>query len=227
MMNNSGDRVTGALNNTMHGLNSQMNNSLSSATNSANAMIQNVTNQFGQSNMQQIQQNPNNQYVQQVRQIPSNQVINNGVQQTNNIYANQTQVMQSVQSNQTQIPNNQTQSNIVQSRKHQLGKGIILQRGQKTNIQADNIQVRVGWEKKDVRYDLDISAFMLTQQNKVVGEDWFVFYGQPESPDKSMYICDADNNDDGIVSLNLNHVNPEVKKIVFVITINDAIQNNK
>ena len=112
-------------------------------------------------------------------------------------------------------------------RSHSFGNGQVLQRGQKTDIQGVDLKVCMGWIAKNPNCELDVSAFMLDQTNKVIGEDWFVFYGQRISPDRSMQHLDPDNNDDGIVSLNLGLVDNRVKKIVFVVTINEALQNGQ
>ena len=64
---------------------------------------------------------------------------------------------------------------------------------------------------------------MLDEQNKVLGEDWFIFYGQKNSPDNSINILDPDNNDDSIIHIDLEKVSPNVKKIVFILTINEAL----
>ena len=84
----------------------------------------------------------------------------------------------------------------------------------------------MGWNIKNPSCDLDVSAFMLDTNNKVIGDDWFVFYGQKNSPDNSTHHLDADNSDSGIVTVDLNSVDTRVSKIVFVVTINEALENN-
>ncbi len=61
-----------------------------------------------------------------------------------------------------------------------------------------------------------------------MGDDWFVFYGQPESPDRSV-IHSGDSaggcmGDDETITINLVAINPAVTKIVFVVTINEALE---
>lgn len=78
--------------------------------------------------------------------------------------------------------------------------------------------------------DLDASAFMLGAGGRVVGDDWFVFYGQTSSPDGSV-VHSGDSagegtGDDEVITLDLAAMNPEVKKIVFVVTINEALERN-
>lgn len=67
------------------------------------------------------------------------------------------------------------------------GTGVQLKKGQKISLSQMNpqlaqIQVCLGWDILNQACDLDASAFMLGADNKVVGDDWFVFYGQPTTP---------------------------------------------
>ena len=116
------------------------------------------------------------------------------------------------------------------------GNGVHLKKGQKTSLTQMNpnlseIQVCLGWDIKNQACDLDASVFMLGADNKVVGDDWFVFYGQPVSPDGSIrHQGDsrdgAGAGDDEIISIKLNQVNPQVQKIAFVVTINEALEKH-
>lgn len=95
----------------------------------------------------------------------------------------------------------------------------------------DLIQVGLGWDlaPNGAGYDLDVEAFMLGNNGMVVGDDWFVFYNQPESPDGSVrLLCDSTNGagdgDDEIIQVQLSKVNPSVSKLVFIVSINEAKQ---
>lgn len=58
-------------------------------------------------------------------------------------------------------------------------------KGQKiplSSFSAEGLDVRLGWNVKNSVCDIDVSAFLLSRQGKVPGDDWFVFYGQPQSP---------------------------------------------
>lgn len=112
------------------------------------------------------------------------------------------------------------------------GNGVHLKKGQKVNLAQNgevlsNIQVCLGWDLKNQACDLDASAFMLGANGKVLGDDWFVFYGQTVSPDGSIqHSGDSQGEgfgDDEIISINLQGVNPNCKKIVFVVTIDEAL----
>lgn len=112
------------------------------------------------------------------------------------------------------------------------GGGVHLKKGQKVALGVPGqtlttIKVGLGWDVIDGRCDLDASAFMLGADNRVIGDDWFVFYGQTNSPDGSV-IHSGDSQgegvgDDEIITINLNQINPNVKKITFVVTIDEAL----
>ena len=113
------------------------------------------------------------------------------------------------------------------------GNGVHLKKGQKVNLAQQgqtltNIKVCLGWDIMNMACDLDASAFMLDANNKVIGDDWFVFYGQTTSPDGSVtHSGDSQGEgigDDEIISINLPRVNPNVKKLVFVVTIDEALE---
>ncbi|MBQ5565675.1 MAG: TerD family protein [Clostridia bacterium] len=122
------------------------------------------------------------------------------------------------------------------SRQRPAGTGVKLKKGQKVSLSQMNpnlseIQVCLGWDILNQACDLDASAFMLGANNKVIGDDWFVFYGQPNSPDGSVvHSGDSTNGaavgDDEIITVNLNRLNPNVQKIAFVVTINEALERH-
>ena len=69
--------------------------------------------------------------------------------------------------------------------------GVILAKGQKLSLAKINaylnkIRVGLGWDVMSQAYDLDAEAFMLGVDGKVLGDDWFIFYNQPVSPDASV-----------------------------------------
>ena len=104
------------------------------------------------------------------------------------------------------------------------------QKGQKlaleTNGKLTSVKAALGWNVNNDRCDLDVSAFLLGADGKVPGDDWFVFYGQDTSPDGSTVFSMAQNTDRELISVDLTKLDPRVTKIVFVLTINDALENN-
>lgn len=184
---------------------------------------------------QQPQQNWNNQPQQQ--QTWGNQ--NNGFNQQAQPQQSWNQPQQQAQPQQNW--NNQPQQNYSQQPAQQnlapkqrpQGGGVQLKKGQKVALAAagqtlSTVQVCLGWDIKNQACDLDASAFMLDSSNRVVGDDWFVFYGQTSSPDGSVvHSGDSDGSimgDDEIITIKLNQVNPQVQKIAFVVTINEALE---
>ena len=114
-----------------------------------------------------------------------------------------------------------------------VGKGVILKKGQKVALSNNgttlkNIRVCLGWDVLNQDVDLDASAFMLGADNRIIGDDWFVFYGQPQSPDRSVnHSGDSQGQgegDDEIISIALDRVNQSVNKITFVVTIDEALE---
>ena len=104
--------------------------------------------------------------------------------------------------------------------------GLELKKGQKASLTQKNpnlmeIDVCMGWKVQNPMCDLDASAFLLGADNKVIGEDWFVFYGQTASPDGSVVHCGDNRNGTGsgdaeTLNIKLRRLNPKVKKIVFI-----------
>ena len=115
------------------------------------------------------------------------------------------------------------------------GGGVVLAKGQKVSLSKmsanlDLIEVGLGWDtatNSAIPYDLDAEAFMLGENGKVIGDEWFIFYNQPMSPDGSCKHS-GDNKDgsgvgdDEVIQLQLSRVNLQVAKIAFVISINEA-----
>ncbi|MDE6312868.1 MAG: TerD family protein [Lachnospiraceae bacterium] len=147
----------------------------------------------------------------------------------------QPQIQQSQPQMQQSQPQMQ-QSQPVMPAQRPTGNGVHLKKGQKTSLSQMNpnlseIQVCLGWDILNQACDLDVSVFMLGPDNKAVGDDWFVFYGQPVSPDGSI-IHQGDSRDgvgagdDEIITIKLNQINQQVQKITFVVTINEALEKH-
>lgn len=102
-----------------------------------------------------------------------------------------------------------------------------IQKGQKIALdpsgQITKIKVCLGWNVKNPQCDLDVSAFILGTNGKVLGDDWFVFYGQEDSPDRSVHFALSSHTDREYISVDFRRLNPSAAKIVFVLTINEAL----
>lgn len=184
------------------------------AAQSGQAVQQPMQNNMGQ---QPVQQQP---YQQPMQQQPYQQPAQQNYQQ---------QPMPSQNMYQQAPPMQQTQP-----RQRPAGNGVILKKGQKTSLSKlnpnlDLIEVGLGWDlgPGGQAYDLDVEAFLLNQMDKVIGDDWFVFYNQPVSPDGSVKLLGdsttgAGAGDDEIIQVKLSQVNGNVSKILFIVTINEA-----
>lgn len=93
-----------------------------------------------------------------------------------------------------------------------------------------NVKIGLGWDTRSTDgqdFDLDASAFLLTDAGKARGDNDFIFYNNLKSSDGSVTHT-GDNRtgegegDDESLIIELNRVPQEVTKIVFVVTIHDA-----
>ena len=135
------------------------------------------------------------------------------------------------------IPTNNTVNNVPVNNTVQMPvKHIVLPRfirqaskGQKLplNFSGNKLRVNFGWNVKNAACDVDVSAFMLGNTGKVVGDDYFVFYGQEISPERSISFKNVENeNVNQVFDIDLSILSPAVSKIVFVMTINEALEKS-
>lgn len=101
-------------------------------------------------------------------------------------------------------------------------------KGQKVplSFSSKDIRINFGWNVKNPACDVDVSAFLLAGNGKVVGDDYFVFYGQESSPEKSVHFKNVDQPDVcEAFDIDTELLSPAVQRIVFVMTINDALKD--
>ena len=104
-----------------------------------------------------------------------------------------------------------------------------VQKGQKIPISSPDVtslDIRIGWNTSNPDCDIDVSAFMLGEWDKVIGDSWFVFYSQPDSPDRSLHFSQNSREDRQEMTVDLSKIDSRVKKIVFVLTIYEAASKN-
>jgi tellurium resistance protein TerD len=109
---------------------------------------------------------------------------------------------------------------------------ISLQKGQKIDIGLSRISVGLGWNPNEGSghdFDLDASAFMINAARKIPAEDYFVFYGNTDSPDHGLHHTgddptggNSDEGDDEVIEVDLNKVGENIQEILFVVTIHEA-----
>lgn len=102
------------------------------------------------------------------------------------------------------------------------------------------VMIGLGWDVRETdgeNYDLDASALACGENNKVLSDDHFVFYGsrlrtsdddeRPMSPDGSI-MCGPDNldgsgdGDDEYIDVDLAAVSADITKITIVVSIHEA-----
>ncbi len=105
-----------------------------------------------------------------------------------------------------------------------------IQKGQKIALEngmaLSKLKACFGWNTNNPQCDVDVSAYLLGENGKVPGDNWFVFYGQDQSPDGSVSLQTEDKEDRQSVIIDLHKLHPAVKKIVFVLTINEAFEKH-
>ncbi len=110
---------------------------------------------------------------------------------------------------------------------------INLQKGQKIDIGLSSISVGLGWHPREgtgAAFDLDASAFMLNEQRRIPSECHFIFFNNADSPDGALHHTGDDptggnsaEGDDETIVVDLNKATDDIKEILFVVTIHDAI----
>jgi stress response protein SCP2 len=203
-------------------------NSIAQGGLSANASVS-QTQQYQQpfQQPQYNQQQYNQQYNAQVSQTQQYQQPVQQQQQYGQQYNTPMQQQYNQPAQQYQQPVQQQTKSIPQ------GNGVHLKKGQKITLASSNggqltsVNVCLGWDVLNQACDLDASAFMLGADGRVIGDDWFVFYGQTNSPDGSIHhsgdSTGEGSGDDEIITINLQQVSNSVQKIAFVVTIDEAL----
>lgn len=108
---------------------------------------------------------------------------------------------------------------------------INLQKGQKIELGFTKMTIGLGWDPSEgtsQTFDLDASAIMIDSDRKLVGDQFFVFYNNLNSPDGALTHTgddpdgkSSDGDDDEAIIVDLEQVDPRVEEILFVVTIED------
>lgn len=119
--------------------------------------------------------------------------------------------------------------------------GITLAKGQKVSLTKGNpglknILVGLGWDTNKYDggfdFDLDASAFLLGNNDKVIQDTDFIFYNNPKHCLGAIeYLGDnrtgAGDGDDEQIVLNLSSVPENISKIAFAVTIHEAMERRQ
>lgn len=108
---------------------------------------------------------------------------------------------------------------------------INLQKGQKIELGLTKMTIGLGWDPSEgtsQTFDLDASAIMIDSDRKLVGDEYFVFYNNLNSPDGALQHTgddpdgkSSDGDDDEAIIIDLEKVDSRVEEILFVVTIED------
>ena len=114
---------------------------------------------------------------------------------------------------------------------------INLRKGDKVTVGFTNITVGLGWEPNEGTggtFDLDVSAIMIDEKRKMLNKDYFVFYGNLNSPDGALTHTgddpdgtSSDGDDDESIVIDLKKINPSVQEVLFVVTIDGAVDKKQ
>ena len=97
----------------------------------------------------------------------------------------------------------------------------------KRNPGLKKVSLGAGWDiaNNGLDYDLDIAAFLLDSNNKFKTVSNIIFFNNKESQGISLAgdnRTGAGEGDDEVININLEEINPNIAKIVFVVTIHEA-----
>lgn len=119
---------------------------------------------------------------------------------------------------------------------------IDLKKGSKINLKKEApaggkvFVVGLGWDANEGvsshPFDLDASAFVVGANGKILSDEYFVFYNNPQSPDNSV-IYSGDNRsgagegDDETLVVDTSKINNAVQQIVFCCSIDEAAERGQ
>jgi len=108
---------------------------------------------------------------------------------------------------------------------------INLQKGQREVIDAPKFTVGLGWDTNSSatggEFDLDASVFILSENKKLIADEYFVFYNNLKSPDGAVEHT-GDNRtgegegDDEQIKVDLSKIDGRASEICIVVTIHEA-----
>ncbi|OPX49167.1 TerD family protein [Clostridium thermobutyricum] len=102
----------------------------------------------------------------------------------------------------------------------------------KRNPGLTAVKLAAGWDvaQNGQDFDLDIAAFLLDANNKFNTVSNVIFFNNKNGQGISLRgdnRTGAGDGDDEIIDINLSQISPEIMKIVFVVTISNAMQKRQ
>ncbi|BAZ45007.1 stress protein [Chondrocystis sp. NIES-4102] len=120
---------------------------------------------------------------------------------------------------------------------------INLNKGQRISLEKVapglvQIYVGLGWDinftDTGSDFDIDASLFLLNSNDKLISDQHFIFYNNPNSPDPDQSIQQRGDNrtgagegDDEIIDVNLKTIPQDIEKIAIAITIHEAAKRHQ
>ena len=116
--------------------------------------------------------------------------------------------------------------------------GINLSKGQRVNLEKSMTLalVGLGWDTNQYDggydFDLDVAAFLLGENGKVLKDEDFVFYNNLDGRNGAV-VHTGDNltgegeGDDEVILIDFTKVPDEIKKIAITVTIHEAVQRGQ
>jgi tellurium resistance protein TerD len=115
---------------------------------------------------------------------------------------------------------------------------INLSKGQRISLEKASpglkqIFIGLGWDVNVTDtggdFDIDASLFLIDSSEKLISDQHFIFYNNPNSPEPEQSIQQRGDNrtgagegDDEIIDVNLKTVPTEIDKVVIAVTIHEA-----
>ena len=83
--------------------------------------------------------------------------------------------------------------------------------------EIESVLVEIDWTQ--AASDLTAAAFLVNGQGKVIGNEYFVFFNNPTSPDKCVWLLEPDEIESKKtqIGVNLNNLHQDVQRIRFTI----------
>lgn len=115
-----------------------------------------------------------------------------------------------------------------------LQKGINLTKLQDSRgVGLQNIYIGLGWDMaQGVNLDLDACVACLGANDKLLADEWFIFYNNLQSPDRKAVVHSGDNRtgqgdgDDESIKIQLPAIPQNVAKLLLIVSLHDAQGKN-